>query len=276
VSAEVVCAIFANGDLACLDHGGKRKWAFNLGVPANHYGHSSSLLIDSGVLFVQYDHSSEALLMAFDVASGNMLWDVARDAISWGSPALVQTGDGTRHLVLVDETTVRGYDPKDGSILWQAECLGGEVAPSPAYEDGIVFVANEYAQACGVRIDAGGNSEVLWSWYDALPDVASPVATNGHVYLATSYGEVVCLNGRDGKLVWRHEFDTGFYSSPVVVEGRIHLTDLAGRTTVFSTGESFEKLGGGVLGEACFATPAFVNGRIVIRGGKHLFCIGEE
>ena len=32
---ESVCAIFANGNLVCLDMDGTRKWARNLGTPDN-------------------------------------------------------------------------------------------------------------------------------------------------------------------------------------------------------------------------------------------------
>lgn len=276
VSAGGVCAVFANGDLVCLNLKGERQWAMNLGVPENHYGHSSSLLIDEGVLFVQYDHSAEALLMAFNVKTGKLLWDVERDTISWGSPVMITAPDGKKHLVLVNESTVRGYSPADGALLWEEKCLGGEVAPSAAYDAGIVFVANEYAQAAGVRIDSGGASEVLWTWDEALPDVASPVAGNGNVWLATSAGEVICLQGTTGQVVYRQEFDHGFYASPIVNDERIYLTDLTGKTLVFSTGATFEKLGEGTLGEPGFATPAMVKDRLIIRGAKHLFCFGEQ
>ena len=41
---KYVFAIFGTGDLIAFDLDGNRKWAKNLGVPANHYGHSSSLI----------------------------------------------------------------------------------------------------------------------------------------------------------------------------------------------------------------------------------------
>jgi outer membrane protein assembly factor BamB len=40
-----VCAIFPTGDLVSFDFEGNRIWARNLGVPENHYGHSSSLIM---------------------------------------------------------------------------------------------------------------------------------------------------------------------------------------------------------------------------------------
>jgi len=40
VNASSVCAIFANGNLICLDHDGNTKWAKNLETPENVYGYS--------------------------------------------------------------------------------------------------------------------------------------------------------------------------------------------------------------------------------------------
>ena len=50
-----VFAIFATGDVIAFDLNGKRVWAKNLGVPENHYGHSSSLITWANKLFIQYD-----------------------------------------------------------------------------------------------------------------------------------------------------------------------------------------------------------------------------
>ena len=44
---------------------------------------------------------------------------------------------------------------------------------------------------------------------------------------------------------------------------------------VVATGPTFRQLARSELGEPASATPAFLNGRIYIRGGKHLFCIGK-
>ncbi len=274
VGPQGVCAIFANGDLVSVSLTGELQWFLNLGRPENHYGHASSLLIQAGVLFVQYDHGQEQLLMAFEVESGKLIWEVERTTISWASPVYVKASP-TDMLLVADSLAVTAYDPRDGSLLWSEECLGGEVAPSPAYADGMVVVANEYAQACGVRADPNGNSEVVWTWYDGLPDVASPVAFGGLVFLATSGGEVICLRLADGHELWRHEYRHGFYASPVVAEGRLYLTDMAGETHILAAEAALRPLGRGVLGQPCYSTPALVDGAIVIRGDQHLIRLGQ-
>ncbi|MBT6006152.1 MAG: PQQ-binding-like beta-propeller repeat protein, partial [Prolixibacteraceae bacterium] len=48
-----VFAIFGTGDVIAFDMNGKRVWAKYLGVPDNHYGHSSSLITWANKLLIQ-------------------------------------------------------------------------------------------------------------------------------------------------------------------------------------------------------------------------------
>jgi outer membrane protein assembly factor BamB len=137
-----------------------------------------------------------------------------------------------------------------------------------------VFVANQYASAVG--LDAG-TGEMLWQVTDPeLPDATSPVATPEHVFMGSSYGTFTCLDATDGSTVWTHEFDTGSYASPILVNDLIYLTDMDGVTHAFKASGRYESVAKGTLGESCVATPAFVGNRIYMRGKKHLYCIGTE
>ncbi|MHC4914939.1 MAG: PQQ-like beta-propeller repeat protein [Planctomycetota bacterium] len=267
-------AIFATGDVMAFDFEGRRVWARNLGPPVNNYGHASSLLVHEGTLLVQMDHDEGARLLGLEAATGKTLWEAERDvAASWASP-IVAEHEGEKQVILGARPMIAGYDPKDGFELWISKCLEGEaeIGTSPAYAAGRVFVANDNAKCVAVDVK---EAEVLWEWDEALPDVSSPVATDEFLFLATSGGTVTCLGAADGKVVWQHEFDEGFYSSPVLVGDRVYLMDREGVTHVFRAAGKFELLGSSPLGEESDCTPAFVGGRIYIRGSKHLFCIGK-
>ena len=81
-----VFAMFATGDIIALDMSGKRIWARNLGVPDNHYGHSSSLVVYQDNLLVQYDTNKSGKLVALSVNSGETTWETARKSkIAWSS-----------------------------------------------------------------------------------------------------------------------------------------------------------------------------------------------
>jgi outer membrane protein assembly factor BamB len=70
-NGRYVAAIFGTGELVCVNMKGERVWAKHLGIPENHYGHASSLICHGDLLFVQYDQTDNARLMAFALASGH-------------------------------------------------------------------------------------------------------------------------------------------------------------------------------------------------------------
>ncbi len=269
-----VFAIFATGDLAAFDFEGKPVWQKNLGLPKNPYGMGSSLISDGTRLFVQYDHEDLQKVVALDAATGRPVWETPRKHISWSSPALIETETGVQ-LLLNDEENVTAYDPVSGKQLWTLECLGGEVAPSPAYNgNGIVFVANEYAQASALKLTEG-SPEILWQYDEYLPEISSPLATENLFFITTSAGDVVCLDAATGEVKWEQEFDDGFNSSPILVGTRIYSIDLEGVVHIFEAAAEYKPIASIEMGEPVYATPAFVNGRIYIRGDENLYCIGK-
>jgi outer membrane protein assembly factor BamB len=274
-NGQLVAAIFATGELVCVNMKGERVWARHLGAPNNHYGHASSLICSKDLLFVQYDQKKDSKLLAFQMATGKHAWEASRDEMSWSSPILVENNDRAE-LILTDNKSVCSYNPKTGKRYWRVECLGGEVAPSAAFAGSIVFVANEGAAASALDVSTlKENPNILWQWEDSLPDAASPIASKDYLILPTAFGVVTCLASETGKVFWEHEFNQGFSSSPILVNDRVYVIDLSGNTHVFKLGEKFELLGESDIGEPTYATPAFVGDRIYIRGLRHLFCVGE-
>jgi outer membrane protein assembly factor BamB len=275
-NGEYVAAIFATGELVCVNMNGERAWAKHLGVPANHYGHASSLMSHNKLLFVQYDQKSNSKLLAFDLASGTPAWEATRDAISWSSPILIENRE-RMELVLMNGKAVDSYDPATGRLFWSVKCLDGEVASSAAHADGIVFVSNEGATTSAIDIRSHSSEpDILWQRDENLPDAASPLAKGGYLILPTAFGVVSCLEARTGKVLWEKEFDRGFYSSPVAVGDRVYMIDLSGATQVFQLDAEFKHLGVSELGEGVYATPAVAGDRIYIRGLGHLFCVGAD
>jgi len=269
-----VYAIFATGDVVCFNTTGKRLWARNLGVPDNSYGHSSSLMVWNGKLFVQYDSFKGGRLLALNKLTGETIWDTRRQtSISWASPILVEH-KGNFQLVLSADPLVAGYDSETGKELWSVNCMMGEVGPSPAYAAGTVYAANEYARL--VAIDLDDPTNVLWENDEYLPEVASPVVSEGLIFIATSYGVFACFDALTGEKYWEQEYGHGFYSSPVVAEGNVYALDMGGVMHIFKVDKEFSLTGEASLGERGYTTPTFAEGRIYIRGEKNLYCIGNK
>jgi outer membrane protein assembly factor BamB len=149
----------------------------------------------------------------------------------------------------------------------------GEVGPSPAYANGTVYACNEYARLAAIALTE--NPEILWTYDDDLSEVASPVANDNLVFMAASYGTLSCFDAVTGERYWYHDFDDGFYSSPILVGDLVYVTDLSGVTYVVKADAEFEIVSQNELGEAVVTTPAFAHNRIYIRGETHLYCIGK-
>ena len=149
----------------------------------------------------------------------------------------------------------------------------GEIAPSPAYADGMVFAVNDYARLVGIKI--GDTPEIVWEYIDDLSEVSSPLATKDYLIMAASYGAVSCFENRTGERLWIEDFSEGFYSSPILVGENVYLMDMSGAMLVFKADRTYQLISRNELGEFAMTIPAFKNDRIYIRGEEHLFCIGE-
>jgi len=277
-----VYALFATGDIAAFNFDGTPRWARALGPLDNAYGHASSLELWKNFVFVQLDqgHSSDAglsVLYALDAQTGRTAWQVQRPVQgSWASPAVFATASGAQLLTLA-APYVMAYDPATGAELWRARCMSGDVAPSAVYADGTVYVSQEYARAAAIATDGRGDvseTHIRWSAYDGLPDTVSPLTDGQQLYLINSYGLVTCLDAASGAAIWEHYFDAEFKASPVLAGNLVYLPDTAGTMHIFENAREFNLVATAQLAEPMFATPAFVAGRIYVRGKQHLYCIG--
>ena len=56
----------------------------------------------------------------------------------------------------------------------------------------------------------------------------------------------------------------------------LYLLSEKGVTYIIEAADEYKELAKFELGEECHASPAFVDGRIYIRGIEHLYCIGNR
>ncbi len=271
-NGEEVCAIFATGDVICANMEGKRLWAKNIGLPDNHYGYASSLLMYGNTLIIQYQNNSNAKILALSTKNGNQIWSrSAKDKIAWSSPIIATLG-GKSALVVMGNPAIAAYNPGNGAELWRVECMSGEVGSSPASAGGVVFGASEYAKC--IAID-GATGETLWEASDYLPECSSLAATKDLVFCATSYGMVCAYDAKTGEVKKEHDLTTPFYSSPVVVDGKVYLFSNSGKVYIFSA-STFDLITSFETGEKTFATPAFTDGMMIVRTDKSLYCVKKS
>ena len=297
-----VYAIFATGDVAAVDLAtGRKLWDRNLGRPVSAYGYAASLAMFADArgtkVIVQWDMASaedgKSSVLALDGRTGKTLWQTKRPVGgSWASPLVAQVAgdEAPWQVVTAASPWVIGYDVQNGTDLWRANALGGDVAPSPAAAtfDGVTTVFASQEGICRVAVRAtksrGDVTEKAVTWKqddEGMPDIVSPVSDGQYVWTVTGSGVLFCFDAKDGKKVWEHEFTTEVHATPVVVGSgaarELWLTDARGITHRVAIGREFREVGTCTLGERTNASLAFgEGGRVFIRGKTHLFGIGTD
>jgi outer membrane protein assembly factor BamB len=119
------------------------------------YGHASSLVIHRNLLLIQLDQARTedklSKLMAIEATSGRTVWEKQRPVPdSWATPIVINTG-GREEIITCGNPWVIAYAPTTGEELWRVKCLSGDVAPSPVYSKGLVYVINAYELLIAIR-----------------------------------------------------------------------------------------------------------------------------
>jgi len=277
-----IYAIFPTGDLACFDFAGKKLWQKNLGKPDSVYGYASSLETFRNFVIIQYDQGAaednKSAIIAIDGYSGQLLWQTKRPvAASWTTPIVVNV-NGQYQLITAADPYVIAYNPADGTELWRAKCVSGDLAPSPIYSAGLVLAIEPYSHIVAIKPDGTGDvttSHIAWKAEQGAPDICSPLGTGQLVFLLETEGLLSCYNLAEGNKLWEHDFKTEFRASPSLVDDKLYLLSVTGTMFIIQAATQYKELARCELGEKCFASPAFADGRIYIRSTENLFCIAQ-
>ena len=57
-------------------------------------------------------------------------------------------------------------------------------------------------------------THVVWTCEDNVPDVTSPLSNGDLIFMLTTAGMLTCLDAKDGKKQWDHDYDMEFHASP--------------------------------------------------------------
>lgn len=280
-------AYFGSRGLYCLTMSGDVVWEKNLGTMStrNGFGEGSSPALHGDTLVVNWDHEGDSFIVALDKNTGQERWRRQRDEVtSWSTPLIVDDA-GTPRVVVSATKRVRAYDLATGDVVWQLGGLGVNCAPSPVATGDMVFAMSGYRDPAllairypGATGDLAGSDKTAWSTTKGTSYVPSPLLYDDTLYfLQKNAGILSCLDARTGDPHYdqqRLDDTGGVYASPVGAGGRVYVTGRNGTTYVLKHGRSFEVLAVNKLDESFSASPAVVGTDLLLRGEKHLYCIG--
>jgi len=143
------------------------------------------------------------------------------------------------------------------------------------------FSEHEMNQTVVISVRTGGSqdvtpSHVTWKETKAVPEVPSPLAYQGRVYLIRSGGILACRDLETGKLIYEKPTDSrgGYFASPVAAEGRIYIASDRGTVTVIKAGDACEVLARNDLNDRIMASPALAENTLYVRSAKQLWAFG--
>jgi len=280
----------------CVDINGNDQWTYDMGRWESQHGCGCSPILFEDLLIVPNDQDGPtASVVALDTKTGSVRWNVPRKpGLTSASTPCLYTPSGGGPAQLIQTSTASGItsiDPKTGKLNW-AVCdelkLGKLRAVGSPVASGSVVVGTwgEGARnrACAV-VEPGADGttpKVLFRMPTgpSYPYVPSPVIAGPHLFLWSDVGVVSCIDLASGHPIWQQQvkLDRGrveFYSSPIIVGKKLYNVSKDGEVICLAAGEKFEFLGHSPLGDKCFATPAVVGDRLIIRTASHLMSVGK-
>ena len=183
-----------------------------------------------------------------------------------------------------DASHVMGHLAAKGSLspVWEESIGDGtdeelRLLSTPIIADGRVFTIDTSSQV--MAFDAASGEELWetditpggedWFTFGSEESMGGGLAyENGLVFISTGFAQLIALNAKDGKEVWRESLPGPLRASPTVADGRIFVITIDNQLFALSS-ESGEKLwnhagimeSAGILGGA---SPAVAKGVVVV------------
>jgi len=292
VDADAVYAFFGKSGVIAFDRAGKELWRVGVGKESSNrrWGSAASLIRHGDLVIVNAAEESQSI-RGLDRRTGREVWnaDASSLELAYGTPSLVRLADGREELVVAVPSEVWGLDPATGKIRWHAShALTGNISPSVLVDGDVVYVFGGFRSAGSFAVRAGGTGDVtkshmLWT-SKASSYVATPLLHDGHLYWIDDRGQAFCSNATTGEQVYRSrvaEITGGgrpVYASPVLSDGRLIVATRWGGTLVLPAKPDYCVLACNRFAsdESDFSgTPAIADGRLYLRSGRFLYCVGE-
>lgn len=288
---ERLYVFLGKSGVLAYDLEGEELWRVDVGQESSNreWGSAASLVLYKNLLIVNASEESQSI-RALDKASGDEVWKVesSRLELCYNTPTLAQDESGRDELIVPTPNEVWSLNPMTGKLRWYAATpLDGNVTPSAVVEKGVAYLyGGRPGAAIAVRLGGRGDvtdSHVLWQVRDSSY-VATPLLHDGHLYWASDRGQAFCVNAETGETVYRQRLPVQsggrpFYASPVLVGDRLIVPSRYDGVFVFAASPDFQQVAVNRFAsdDSQFnATPAVVDGEILLRSDAYLYCVSAE
>lgn len=211
-------ALGAMGHLHCFNAAtGEIVWKNDLGVTYNinmpTWGIASAPIVVGEHLIVQIGGTPGACIVALDRKTGEESWKALDDKASYSAPMLI-TQAGQRVLICWTGGHVAALNPQTGKVLWLYPFKPTRMEigiATPVFHENELFITDFFEGSLLLKL-APDKLAVELGWHrkgkdeqntDALHStMATPIRDGDYIYGVDSYGELRCLDARNGDRVW--------------------------------------------------------------------------
>jgi len=285
IAGGVVYTFGAEGVLTAVDFAtGKKLWQVaahqKFRSPKGWFGSAGSPLVEGGKVLVNVG-GQDAGIVAFDAATGNVVWKATSDEASYSSPTVATIG-GVRHALFLTRSELVDLDPANGQIRFtmpfKSRSSASVTAATPLVIGNLVFVSASYGVGAALLEVNGSMFRKIWANDDSMSNHYSTcVFRDGYLYgfhgRQEEGQELHAIELKTGKIMWSVErFGAG---TVTLAGGRLLIVRENGELTIapvspkeFRPSES-ARISGGMIR----AYPAIADGRLYVRNEHTLVCV---
>jgi len=285
---ELLFAHFGSAGTYAYTLDGELVWKVDLGDMTARlgYGEGSSPALWGDTLVVNWDHEGDSFVVALDKRTGEERWrkDRPGELTSWSTPCIVEH-EGRVHVIIAAHGRTRGYDIRDGEVLWSVSGLGMNVIPTPIYDRGMLYLASGKRDSPrmlavdlrGASGDLDGTGAVRWRLDRDTPYVSTPLLYRGQLYFFKHVSSFfTSVDAATGEKLFTERLELGnVFASPVAAAGRIYLMGRQGKALVLEPGPTLEILAENQLDDGFDASPVVVGGDLYLRGRRFLYAVAR-
>ncbi|HKI88176.1 MAG TPA: PQQ-binding-like beta-propeller repeat protein [Draconibacterium sp.] len=265
------------------DFNGNKVWEQRPGTFSSPHGYSCSPVLYGDKVYINGDSMGDSFVAALSKKDGHIIWKIPHPnpAHSFSTP-IFREMDGKKQMIFCGNKQIISYNPDNGSLYWYINGPSEDFCSTPIYnkKNDLLLISSAWPQRhlLAIKPDGEGDvtdSKIVWRTTKGAYYVPSPVCTDDYMFSTMTNGSVYCIEVATGNILWVEDLGKQ-YSSPVLAGGLVYMPNDEGVITVIKPGPTFQKVAQNSIGEKMNASPAISNGKIYIRGYKHLFCIGEK
>jgi len=188
-----------SGLIAYNSKNGNQVWRYRRPIPSE-FPRTNPVIANNKVFAGTVNNSP--VIMAFNLANGNLLWEHALSGQL--SPTPVLTGN----LIIFNAgSNTIALDQNTGSVVWQHNNIGSNTI-SPTLSGNTLIVCDDAGNITGLNISTGAT---IWSKYFDKEGATALAAANGMIFISVrahvgsnTFAKLTAIRANDGIFQWEY------------------------------------------------------------------------